>query len=175
MVEPQPSRLAQDYGASRSRARPGADSRWQWAGCPDARITSAVRAWRSGPEPRPVPSCGLPAYHRAHQPGASGERKGNRGRALLQGHPEAARIADAVVGLERAVSGIAVVQEQHGWMLGQLLDAAAAEPEEESRLHELIMALIGRLDAQAEQLQRMEARLGQIGAAVERAVREAGG
>lgn len=55
-----------------------------------------------------------------------------------------------VVGLERVVSGIAVMQEQYGWMLGQLLDAVAAEADEESRLHELILALIGRLDAQAE-------------------------
>ena len=92
----------------------------------------------------------------------------------MSGRDETARIADAVVGLQQAVSGIAVVQEQHSWMLGQLLDAAAAEPEEENRLHELILALIGRLNAQAEQLQRMEVGLGQIGLAVEQAVREAG-
>ena len=48
-------------------------------------------------------------------------------------------------------------------------------PQEKSQLHELILALIGRLDVQAEQLQRIEAGLGQIAAAVDRAVREVGG
>ena len=62
------------------------------------------------------------------------------------------------------MSGITVMQEQHGCMLGQLLDAAAAEPEEESRLN-----------AQAERLQHMEAGIEQIGAAVDRAVRKVGG
>ena len=62
------------------------------------------------------------------------------------------------------MSGIAVMQEQHGWMLGQRLGAAAAEPDEESRLN-----------AQAEQQLHMEAGIEQIGAAVDRAVRKVGG
>lgn len=73
------------------------------------------------------------------------------------------RLTEAVIGLEQAVSGMATVLEQHGRMLQRLLDASAAAPQEETQLHELILALIARLDAQAGVLGRMEAGLGKVG------------
>lgn len=62
--------------------------------------------------------------------------------------------------MEQAVSSIAVVLEQHGAMLQGLLEVSTAAPAEETRLHELILALIGRLDAQAGVLRRPEAGFG---------------
>jgi len=59
-----------------------------------------------------------------------------------------------------AVSGIAAVLEQHGAMLQRLLETSTAAPAEETRLHELILALIGRLDAQSGVLGRLEAGFG---------------
>ena len=88
---------------------------------------------------------------------------------------ETARLVEAVAGLEQAVSGIAVVLGQHGRMLRQLLDAATAEPEEETELHALMVKLIGRLDQQAGMLRRMEDGFGQVAAAVEKTRRGAGG
>ncbi len=67
------------------------------------------------------------------------------------------------------MSGIAAVLEQHGAMLQRLLEVSTAAAEE-TRLHELILALIGRLDAQAGVLGRLEAGFGQIGAAVDRSL-----
>ncbi len=87
---------------------------------------------------------------------------------------EGERLVEAVLGLERSMNGIAVILEQHGRKLDQLLAATAAPPGEETRLHELIEALIGRLDAQQRTLGRVEAGFGQIGAAVERVARQAG-
>jgi len=51
-----------------------------------------------------------------------------------------------------------------------VLEVSTAAPAEETRLHELILALIGRLDAQAGVLGRPEAGFGQIGTAVERSL-----
>ena len=84
------------------------------------------------------------------------------------GEPDGtAQLAEAVAGLERAMGGIAALLKQHGWMLQRLLELAAKPEEDTPRLDELIVALIGRLDRQAGILERMEARFGQIGAAVE--------
>ncbi len=52
-------------------------------------------------------------------------------------------------------------------LLQRLLEVSTAAADE-TRLHELILALIGRLDAQAGVLGRLEPGFGQIGAAVER-------
>ena len=79
---------------------------------------------------------------------------------------EVARLAGAVEGLAQAVEGIGAVLEQQGWMLRRLLEASTTVPKEEVRLHELLVALIGRLDAQAEVLGRVEKELGQVGAAM---------
>ncbi len=84
---------------------------------------------------------------------------------------EVARLAGAVESLAQAVEGMGAVLEQQGWMLRQLLDAALTAPKVEVPLHELLVALIGRLDAQAGVLGRVEKGLGQIGAAVEKAGR----
>lgn len=80
---------------------------------------------------------------------------------------EVARLTGAVLALEGSVSGLAAVLEQQGEMLRALLELAAAKPGE-SRLDELLVALIGRLDAHAGAMARLEARFGQVGAAVER-------
>ncbi len=48
----------------------------------------------------------------------------------------------------------------------RVLDASAAAPPEEGQLYELLVALIGRLDRQAEMLGRVEKGMGQIGIAV---------
>ena len=87
---------------------------------------------------------------------------------------EGERLAEAVLGLERSVSGLAVILKQHGRKLDQLLAAVATPPGEETRLYALIAALLGRLDAQQQTLRRVEAGFGQIGAAVERVARQAG-
>lgn len=60
---------------------------------------------------------------------------------------ELARLMEAVVGLEQAVSGMAAVLEQQGRMMQRLLDASTTAPEEDARLHELVVALVRRLDA----------------------------
>lgn len=86
---------------------------------------------------------------------------------------EPAQLAEAVLGLVQAVSAMAVEQRQQGQMLQALLELAAEKPKPETRLDELIQALIGRLDAHAGAMARMEAGFGQIGAAVERAERRA--
>ena len=85
----------------------------------------------------------------------------------MGGQDEAAQLAEAVAGLERAVGQVAAILEQHGRMLQRLLEMAAKPEEDTPRLDELVVALIGRLDRQAGILERMEARFGQIGAAVE--------
>lgn len=69
---------------------------------------------------------------------------------------EVGRLAGAVEDLAQAVEGIGAVLEQQGWMLRQLLDAAVTAPQAEVPLHELLVALIGRLDAQAGVLGRVE-------------------
>ncbi len=74
---------------------------------------------------------------------------------------EMARLTEAVLGLEGSVSGLAAVLEQQGEMLRALLELAAAKPGE-SRLDELLVALIGRLDRHATAVERMEAALGKI-------------
>ena len=68
---------------------------------------------------------------------------------------EVARLTEAVLGLEGSVSGLAAVLEQQGEMLRALLELAAAKPGE-SRLDELLVALIGRLDAHASVMKRVE-------------------
>jgi len=60
-----------------------------------------------------------------------------------------------------------VVHSEILLLLQRLLEVSTAAAEE-TRLHELILALIGRLDAQAGVLGRLEGGFGQIGAAVER-------
>lgn len=75
---------------------------------------------------------------------------------------EVARLTEAVLGLEGSVSGLAAVLEQQGEMLRALLELAAAKPGE-SRLDELLVALIGRLDRHAAAMERIEAALGKIG------------
>ena len=84
---------------------------------------------------------------------------------------EVARLAGAVEDLAQAVEGIGAVLEQQGWMLRQLLDAAVTAPKAEVPLHELLVALIGRLDAQAGVLGRVEKGLEGIWDAVDRAGR----
>jgi len=88
----------------------------------------------------------------------------------MSGRDDEARLTEAVLGLEQAVSGIAAVLDQHGAMLQRLLEVSTAAPAEETRLHELVLALIARLDAQAGVLERLEAGFGQIGAAVDRSL-----
>ena len=73
---------------------------------------------------------------------------------------EAARIADAVSGLEQAIAGIAAILEGHGEMLGRLLAAAEDKPPEEAQMHVLLRALIGRLDRQQQTLESIEAGIG---------------
>lgn len=46
--------------------------------------------------------------------------------------------------------------EQQGWMLRHLLEAAVTVPKAEVPLHELLVTLIWRLDAQAGVLGRVE-------------------
>ena len=84
---------------------------------------------------------------------------------------DTARLTEAVIGLEQAVTGMAGILEQHGRMLQRLLNASVTEPAEEMQLHRLILALVARLDAQAGVLERMEAGLEKVGAAVEGTVR----
>ena len=79
---------------------------------------------------------------------------------------EVARLAGAVEGLAQAGEGIGAVLEQQGWMLRKLLEASTTAPKEEKRLHELLLALVGRLDEQAEVLGRVEKGLAGVGAAV---------
>ncbi len=79
---------------------------------------------------------------------------------------EVARLAGAVEGLAQAVEGIGAVLEQQGWVLRKLLEASAVVPKEEVRLYELLIALIGRMDGQAEMLGRLEKELKGIGVGV---------
>ena len=79
---------------------------------------------------------------------------------------EVARLTGAVEDLAQAVEGIGAVLEQQGWMLRQLLDAAVTAPKAEVPLHDLLLALIGRLDEQARVLGRVEKGLGSVGYAV---------
>ena len=88
---------------------------------------------------------------------------------------DTARLTEAVIGLEQAVTGIAAVLEQHGRILCRLLDASVTAPAEETQLHELILALIARLDAQARVLRRMEDGFGRISATVEEAMQKMNG
>ena len=83
---------------------------------------------------------------------------------------DTARLLEAVIGLEQAVSGMAVVLEQQGRMLHQLVEASMTPQEEETRLHQLILALITRLDTQAGVLGRVEDGLGKVGTTVGRTV-----
>ncbi len=78
------------------------------------------------------------------------------------------RLVGAVEDLTQAVEGIGAVLEQQGWMLRQLLDAAVTAPKAEVSLHELLVALTGRLDAQARMLVRVEKGLEGIGDAAGR-------
>ena len=61
---------------------------------------------------------------------------------------EVARLVEAVSGLEQAIVGIAAILEGHGEMLARLLEAAEEKPPEETVTHQLLRALIGRLDQQ---------------------------
>ena len=78
------------------------------------------------------------------------------------------RLVGAVEDLTQAVEGIGAVLEQQGWMLRQLLDAAVTAPKAEVSLHELLVALTRRLDAQARMLVRVEKGLEGIGDAAGR-------
>ena len=88
----------------------------------------------------------------------------------MSGQGETAQLVETVAGLEQVMGQVAAILEQHGQMLRALLEASAAKPKEATRLEGLIEALIDRMDTQAEVLGRMEARFGQIGAAVEQSV-----
>ena len=85
----------------------------------------------------------------------------------MSGQDESAQLAEAVAALGQAMGGIAAILEQHGRMLQRLPEMAAKPEEDTPLLEELSVALIDRLDRQAGILERMEARFGQIGAAVD--------
>lgn len=76
---------------------------------------------------------------------------------------DVARLAEAVSGLEQAIGGIAAILEGHGEMLARLLEAAEEKPPEESEIHGLLQALIGRLDQQHGTLQRIEKGIATVG------------
>lgn len=77
------------------------------------------------------------------------------------------RLAEAVAGLERAVCGIAAVQEVHGRMLERLLVAAEQEPGAEGeRLHDALEAMAGQQSRQNQLLAQMVAALDRLGARV---------
>jgi len=84
----------------------------------------------------------------------------------MSGQSETTQLVETVAGLERVMGQVAVILQQHGQMLRELLEAAAVRPKEESGLDELVLALIGRMDRQAGLLERMEARFGQVGESV---------
>ncbi len=67
---------------------------------------------------------------------------------------QVARLTEAVLALEQPVSGMAAVLEQQGHMLRALLELAAGV--KDGRLDELLVALIGRLDAHASAMKRVE-------------------
>ena len=69
---------------------------------------------------------------------------------------ELAQLAETVLGLMQAVSGMAAEQWQQGQMLRALLELTAEKPKGEMRLDELIRALIGRLDAHAGAIAHVE-------------------
>ena len=79
---------------------------------------------------------------------------------------ELARLAEAVNGLEQAISGIAAILEGHGELLARLLEAAEEKPPEETETQRLLKALIGRLDQQYGTLQRIEKGVGTVGDAL---------
>ena len=74
---------------------------------------------------------------------------------------QVARLTEAVLGLEQSVSGMAAVLEQQGEMLGALLQLAAAGAKD-GRVDELLVALIGRLDAHAGVMKRVEAGINRL-------------
>jgi hypothetical protein len=76
---------------------------------------------------------------------------------------ELARLAEAVNGLEQAISGIAAILEGHGELLARLLEAAEEKPPEETETQRLLKALIGRLDQQQGTLQRIEKETATVG------------
>lgn len=82
---------------------------------------------------------------------------------------EVARLVEAVSGLEQAIVGIAAILEGHGEMLARLLEAAEEKPPEETVTHQLLRALIGRLDQQQGTLQRIEMGIGTFGDALAKA------
>ncbi len=77
-----------------------------------------------------------------------------------------AQLTAAVLALERSMNGVVGVLDQQGLMLRELL-AAAAENVREGRVDELLVALIGRLDRHAAMMERVEAGIEGVRAAVE--------
>jgi len=52
----------------------------------------------------------------------------------MSGQSETAQLVETVAGLERVMGQVAVILQQHGQMLRELLEAAAVRPKEETRL-----------------------------------------
>ena len=74
-------------------------------------------------------------------------------------HDEAVGIVEVVSGLEQAVRGIALTLDEHGDMLRRRLDAVEEKPPENTRLYELLAALISEVGQQQRTLGRIEAGL----------------
>ncbi len=77
-----------------------------------------------------------------------------------------AGLTEAVLELVQTVGGMAIEQRQPGQMLRALLELANGKPKGRKHLDDLTLALIGRLDAHAGVMACIEAKSGQIGAAM---------
>jgi small-conductance mechanosensitive channel len=83
---------------------------------------------------------------------------------------ELARLAEAVSGLEQAISGIAAILEGHGELLARLLEAAEEKPPDETETQQLLKSLISKLDQQQGTLQRIEKGMETVGEALMKAL-----